>query len=51
MEKRLHSIKHYYDIKNLSFKLSNSKFAYQFNEIRKQTIWKYLGIEKIRFNF
>lgn len=50
-KKRLHSIKHYYDIKNLSFKLSNSKFAYQFNEIRKQTIWKYLGIEKNKVQF
>ena len=51
MEKKLNSIKHYYDIKNLSFNHTDKKFAARFNEIRKQTIWKHLGIKKIKYSF
>ena len=49
-KKKLNSIKHYYDIK-IYHLIIQIKFAARFNEIRKQTIWKHLGIKKNKIQF
>jgi carbamoyltransferase len=50
-KKKLRSISHYYDLKNFSFNVSDKKFIQEFNEIRKKTVSKYLGIKKDKIEF
>ena len=51
MEKKLNSIKHYYDIKNLSFNHTDKKFATRFNEIENKQFGNIWELKKIKYSF
>jgi carbamoyltransferase len=50
-KKRLKKIQHYYNLKKINFSKTKEKIEKDFNEIRRETIHKYLKIDKSKIKF